>query len=157
MFWAWSSLLHSSSQRASHRWFPAPNTLSPCSVRGFLFMGLGHSLWHSSSQRASHRWFPAPNTQSPCSVRGFLFMGLVIAYCTAVLSECRTTGFPLQIHKPLLCQGFFVFGYSSSQRASHRWILRSKYTKAPALSGIFILGTTGLSERRTADIPIRAH
>ena len=24
--------------------FPAPNTLSPCSVRGFLFMGLGHSF-----------------------------------------------------------------------------------------------------------------
>jgi len=56
-----------------------------------------------------------------------LLCQVVFVFATAVLSERRTAGFPLQIHK------------------------------APALSGIFILGKTGLSERRTADIPIRAH
>jgi hypothetical protein len=49
----------------------------------------------------------------PLLCQGFFVFG------TAVLSERRTTGFPLQIHKAPALSGVFCFWYSSSQRMSH--------------------------------------
>ena len=65
---------------------------------------------------------------------------------TAVLSERRTAGFPLQ-NKPLLCQGFLFMGLGPSiistavlsECRTTGFPLQTQ--KAPALSGFFVYGT----------------
>ena len=136
---------YGSSQRASHRWFPAPNTLSPCSVRGFLFLVQQFSA--SVAPLISRSKYT-----KPLLCQGFFFG-------TAVLSERRTADFTLQIHLAPALSGVFCFWYSSSQRASHRWF-PAPNTLSPCSVRVFCFWysrSQQASHRCWADLETKVH